>query len=149
MCRYKYVSIMYTCTPSVCFKRAYTRNTHLREHGAAHGSQEHWQTEAGRGPARANAATQLPLVSEICPFVIKATSFECLMYVLKIKFIFRNEAFPVFHYQQFKKKKKIHSHKLFCYFCHSSSQLRLFTFFFSEGKYQAHSGSNCMLKPEC
>ena len=28
------------------------------------------------------------------------------------------------------KKKKIHSHKLFRYFCHSSSQLRLFTFFF-------------------
>ena len=27
------------------------------------------------------------------------------MYFLKIKFIFRNEAFPVFHYQQFKKKK--------------------------------------------
>lgn len=46
-------------------------------------------------------------------------------------------------------KKKIHSHKLFRYFCHSSSQLRLFTFFFSEGKYQAHSGSNCTLKPEC
>lgn len=22
-------------------------------------------------------------------------------------------------------------------------------FFFSEGKYQAHSGSNCTLKPEC
>lgn len=26
--------------------------------------------------------------------------------------------------------KKIHSHKLFWYFCHSSSQLRLFTIFF-------------------
>lgn len=49
------------------------------------------------------------------------------MYFLKIKFIFRNEAFPVFPLPAV---KKIHSHKLLWYFCHSSSQLRLFTIFF-------------------
>ena len=55
----------------------------------------------------------------------------------------------LFQYSTTSSLKKNPQHKLFCYFCHSSSQLRLFTFFFSEGKYQAHSGSNCTLKPEC
>ena len=147
MCRYKYVDYVHVYAECLFQTSTHTERTPARARGRHTARKSTGRRRPGRGPARANAATQLPLVSEICPFVIKATSFECLMYFLKIKFIFRNEAFPVFHYQQF--KKKIHSHKLFRYFCHSSSQLMLFTFFFSEGKYQAHSGSNCTLKPEC
>ena len=71
------------------------------------------------------------------------------MYVLKIKFIFRNEAFPVFHYQQFKKKKKSTATNCFVIFVTPHPSWGYLHFFFSEGKYQAHSGSNCMLKPEC
>lgn len=104
MCRYKYVDYVHVYAECLFQTSTHTERTPARARGRHTPRKSTGRRRPGRGPARANAATQLPLVSEICPFVIKATSFECLMYFLKIKFIFRNEAFPVFHYQQFKKK---------------------------------------------
>lgn len=67
------------------------------------------------------------------------------MYFLKIKFIFRDEAFPVFHYQQLKNPQP----QIILIFLSLLIPAEvIYNFFFSEGKYQAYSGSNCTLKPE-
>lgn len=119
---------MYICTLSVCFKQAHTlTHTCVRSMAAARNSQEHWQT-GGPGPEIQQELTQ----QLSCLWFQKFVHLWSKLKVLSVHVFFKNKI----HLQKWSFSsiplpavKKIHSHKLFCYFCHSSSQLRLFTIF--------------------
>lgn len=76
---------MYIRTSSVSHKHPHLR-TPMRAALGAHNSQSTADSRTwARNPARANTATQLPLVSEISPLVIKAKSSERTSIFLKNK----------------------------------------------------------------
>lgn len=137
---------MYICTLSVCLKQAYTlTHTCVRSTGGAYNSQD-WRTVGPRLKIQQELTQQLS-----CLWFQKSVHLQSKLKVLSAHIFFKNKI----HLQKWSFSsipllavKKIHSHKLFWYFCHSSSQLRLFIIFFSEGKHQAYPESNCTLKPE-
>lgn len=118
---------MYICTLSVCFKQAHV-DAHLRtKHGGTRLTRAlaDRRTRA-RTPARANSATYS------CLWFQKFVHLWPKLNILSARVFFKNKI----HLQKWSVSsiplpavKKIHSHKLFRHFCHSSSQLRLFTIF--------------------
>lgn len=119
---------MYICTLSVCLKQAYTlTHTCVRSTGGAYNSQD-WRTVGPRLKIQQELTQQLS-----CLWFQKSVHLQSKLKVLSAHIFFKNKI----HLQKWSFSsipllavEKIHSHKLFWYFCHSSSQLRLFIIFF-------------------
>lgn len=126
-------------------KHTHFRTPALCSTGTAHTSQEHWQTGGPRLKIQQELTQQLScLWFQRFVHLWSKLKFWVHTYFLKIKFTFKNEAFPEFHYQQLKKSTATN------YFVTLSLLIpaEVIYSFFSEGKHQAYSGSICTLKPE-